>query len=70
MKPFAKITLVLGVEHHRATDEREITPLNAYTREEDAVAFGVLWAREQGELHTEQGRNVSCSYKLQTINLY
>ena len=68
MKPFAKITIVKGIERH-FTGDTTIRVLRAFVHEEDAIMCGSDWARQRNIELKEAGLNVHASYQLQEIEL-
>lgn len=68
MKPFARITLVIGLEKD-FNGELTRKNLRAFVREEDAIDYGSNWAREKREEFKNSGRKAHASYQLEEIEL-
>jgi len=68
-KPFATVFLVSAVEKE-GDEPLSVRPLRTYSREENAVEFGIRWARDRNEHLVAIGSKIQASYKVTAIGLF
>lgn len=68
-KPFATVFLVSAVEKE-GDEPLGVRPLRTYSREENAIEFGIRWTRERNEHLAAIGAKIQASYKITPIGLF